>query len=49
MAAYDGHGFTYLADTFLPRLQAMGVDDAIVRTLIVDNPRRLLTLAAPEV
>ncbi|HVQ22916.1 MAG TPA: phosphotriesterase [Candidatus Saccharimonadia bacterium] len=48
MAAYGGHGYTYLAETFLPRLQAMGVDDAIVRTLIVDNPRRLLTLAAPE-
>jgi len=26
----------------------MGVDDAILRTLIVDNPRRILTLAAPE-
>ena len=32
MAAYEGHGYTYLAETFLPRLQAMGVDDATVRT-----------------
>jgi predicted metal-dependent phosphotriesterase family hydrolase len=48
MAAYDGHGYTYLAETFLPRLQALGVDDTIVRTLTVDNPRRLLTLVAPE-
>jgi len=49
MAAYDGHGYTYLAETFLPRLRSSGVDEGTIETLTVDNPRRLLTLAAPEV
>jgi predicted metal-dependent phosphotriesterase family hydrolase len=42
---YEGHGYTYLAETFLPRLRARGVSDDEIRTLTVDNPRRLLTIA----
>jgi phosphotriesterase-related protein len=42
---YEGHGYTYLAETFLPRLRARGVSDAEIRTITVDNPRRLLTIA----
>lgn len=41
---YGGHGYTYLAETFLPRLRARGVDEATIRTITVENPRRLLTL-----
>jgi phosphotriesterase-related protein len=48
MAAYEGHGDTYLAETFLPRLRAVGVDDTIIRTMTIENPRSILTLAAPE-
>jgi phosphotriesterase-related protein len=40
---YGGNGYTYLADTFLPRLRAAGVSDAEIRTITIDNPRRLLT------
>jgi phosphotriesterase-related protein len=42
---YEGHGYTYLAQTFLPRLRGRGVSDAEIRTITVDNPRRLLTIA----
>ena len=42
---YEGHGYTYLASTFLPRLRERGVSDAEIRTITVDNPRRLLTIA----
>jgi predicted metal-dependent phosphotriesterase family hydrolase len=42
---YGGNGYTYLADSFLPRLRAAGVSDAEIRTMTVDNPRRLLTIA----
>ena len=42
---YGGNGYTYLADTFLPRLRAAGVSDDEIRTITVDNPRRLLTIA----
>jgi predicted metal-dependent phosphotriesterase family hydrolase len=41
---YGGHGYTYLADTFLPRLRAAGVSDDEIHTITVDNPRRLLTI-----
>ena len=41
---YGGNGYTYLADAFLPRLRAGGVSDDEIRTITVDNPRRLLTI-----
>ena len=41
---YDGHGFTYLNETFLPRLRAAGVNDAEIATMTVENPRRVLTI-----
>ena len=41
---YGGNGYTYLADTFLPRLREAGVGDAEIETITVDNPRRLLTI-----
>jgi phosphotriesterase-related protein len=42
---YGGNGYTYLAETFLPRLRAAGVSDDEIRTITIDNPRRLLTIA----
>jgi predicted metal-dependent phosphotriesterase family hydrolase len=41
---YDGNGFVYLSETFLPRLRAAGVSDAEIETMTVANPRRLLTI-----
>ncbi|HEX5147542.1 MAG TPA: hypothetical protein VFW02_00585, partial [Candidatus Limnocylindrales bacterium] len=48
LSAYEGHGYTYLAKTFLPRLRSMGVDETTIATLSIENPRRILSLAAPE-
>ena len=42
---YGGDGYTYLAESFLPRLREAGVSEAEIRTITVDNPRRLLTIA----
>jgi phosphotriesterase-related protein len=42
---YGGNGYTYLAETFLPRIRAAGVSDDEIRTITLDNPRRLLTIA----
>ena len=44
LTRYGGNGYVYLADTFLPRLRAAGVSEAEIRTMTVDNPRRLLTI-----
>lgn len=41
---YGGNGYTYLAESFLPRLRAAGVSEDELRTITVENPRRLLTL-----
>jgi predicted metal-dependent phosphotriesterase family hydrolase len=41
---YGGNGYIYLANTFLPRLRAAGVSEDEIRTITIDNPRRLLTI-----
>ena len=44
LKAYEGNGYVYLQETFLPRLRAAGVDDVTLATITVDNPRRILSL-----
>ncbi|MEO8469561.1 MAG: phosphotriesterase-related protein [Chloroflexota bacterium] len=41
---YEGNGYTYLNDGFLPRLRERGVSDVEIDQLTVANPRRLLTI-----
>jgi predicted metal-dependent phosphotriesterase family hydrolase len=41
---YEGNGYVYLAETFLPRLRAAGVSEQEIETMTVANPRRLLTI-----
>jgi phosphotriesterase-related protein len=42
---YEGNGYVYLAETFLPRLRTAGVSEAEIETMTMANPRRLLTIA----
>jgi predicted metal-dependent phosphotriesterase family hydrolase len=44
LSRYGGHGYTYLAERFLPRLRKAGVSDAEIDTMTIANPRRLLTI-----
>jgi phosphotriesterase-related protein len=41
---YEGNGYVYLSDVFLPRLRAAGVADAEIQTMTIENPRRMLTI-----
>ena len=41
---FEGNGYTYLAETFLPRLRERGVSEAEIRQLTITNPRRVLTI-----
>jgi phosphotriesterase-related protein len=41
---YGGNGYTYLAESFLPRLREAGVSEDEIRTITFDNPRRVLTI-----
>jgi predicted metal-dependent phosphotriesterase family hydrolase len=42
--AYEGNGYTYLQEHFLPRLRERGVSEAEIHQLTVLNPRRILTI-----
>ena len=39
---YGGSGYTYLQETFLPRLRAAGASEGEIRLLTVENPLRTL-------
>ena len=41
---YGGNGFTYLQETFVPRLREAGVGEAEIRRMTEANPRRILTI-----
>jgi phosphotriesterase-related protein len=41
---HGGRGFTYLTESFLPRLRERGLPDSILETITVRNPKRLLTI-----
>jgi len=42
---YGGNGYTYLQETFLPRLRERGVSVAEIDRITVENPRRILSIA----
>ncbi len=41
---YEGNGYTYLQETFLPRLRDAGVGKDEIRQITVENPRRILSI-----
>ena len=42
---YSGHtGYSHIAEDFLPRLRRLGVSDAQVRTMQVENPARAFAI-----
>jgi predicted metal-dependent phosphotriesterase family hydrolase len=41
---YEGNGFVYLHETFLPRLREAGVGEGDIEQMTIANPRRLLTI-----
>jgi phosphotriesterase-related protein len=43
-----GGGYTYVANVVLPGLKRTGVSDEDILTIMVENPRRVLTFMAPQ-
>lgn len=43
-----GGGFTFISTMVIPALRAKGVSDEAIRTIMVENPRRVLTFVAPQ-
>jgi phosphotriesterase-related protein len=44
LVTFGGHGYTYLQETFLPRLRAAGVSDTEIDRMTIHNPRRVLAV-----
>jgi phosphotriesterase-related protein len=40
---YGGYGYAHILDSIVPDLKARGVSEAEIQTLLVENPRRILT------
>ena len=43
--AYNPHGYLFCINVVIPRLREMGVDNATIEQITVENPRRFLTPA----
>lgn len=43
-----GGGFVFTSNLLIPALKAKGVSDEIIQRIMVENPRRVLTFAAPQ-
>jgi predicted metal-dependent phosphotriesterase family hydrolase len=39
-----GNGFTYVLETFLPKLRKAGVSEDLIHKMTVENPKRILTI-----
>ncbi|MDQ3871740.1 MAG: phosphotriesterase-related protein [Chloroflexota bacterium] len=44
LKVYGGRGYSYLAETFLPRLRVAGVAEDEIEQMTVRNPRRILSI-----
>ena len=40
---HGGHGYDYLLSDFVPLLLEEGLTEAQIQTILVENPRRVLT------
>jgi phosphotriesterase-related protein len=43
-----GGGFVFTSNLVVPALKALGVSDEVIRKIMIDNPRRVLTFVAPQ-
>lgn len=48
LKAYGGMGYTFVLEKFVDHLKRKGVGDEQIRSLIYENPQRILTFAAPK-
>ena len=47
LKTYGGTGYSYLLETFLPHLRSRGVSEEHIQMMMVENPKRALTLTEP--
>lgn len=47
LGRYGGQGFGYISEHFVPALRNLGVDEASLKRIMVDNPARALAFGSP--
>lgn len=47
-AAYGGFGYAHVPENVVPILRGLDVDEETIETLLIENPRRMLTFADAE-
>lgn len=45
---YGGYGYAHILDSIVPDLKARGVSEEAIQTILVENPRRILTFDEAE-
>ena len=48
LKSYGGMGYSFVLEQFVPHLLKKGVSQAQIRTLVEENPQRVLTFAGPR-
>ena len=43
LARYGGHGFDHILENIVPRMRLQGITEEQVHTMLVENPKRVLT------
>ena len=45
---YGGTGYSFIMEKFLPELRSRGVSEEHIQTMMVENPKRILTFVEPQ-
>jgi len=45
LTRYGGHGYAHILEYIVPRMKLRGITEAQIHTMMVENPKRVLTFA----
>ena len=48
LKAYGGAGYSFILEKFLPYLKTLGLSDRDIDTIMIDNPKKILTFNKPN-
>jgi phosphotriesterase-related protein len=49
LTVYGGPGYAHIPENVVPWMRAKGMSEETIRTLTVENPKRILTFISPSV
>ena len=48
LKAYGGAGYSFILEKFLPHLKKLGLSERDINTIMIDNPKKILTFNKPN-